>query len=556
MKKLICFVAALMALAALVVPASARSNAQQMEYTAQVGTDGGCDVTVHAQMVFDETVTDPEFPVPLEAVDITLNGTAVETVKSDRARMISLGGITGGVPGNYSITITYRVERIAQTQKDGTMLLTMPLLSGLGYPVDALSVSVTLPEEIKSEPSFISGYYQEHTDKLLKTTVSGNTITISSQQVLLDHETLTMTLQVEQSMFPKTAAKARVLGMMDIAVIVSVVLACVYFVLTMWPALPKIKKQSVAPDAVTAGELPVWFVGAKTDLSMLVISWAQLGYLRIELTADGRVLLHKRMEMGNERSNFENRCFKNLFGRRRTLDAGSDHYARMVRMAEKKGNRKKDVYYRKTGNPGIFRGLCGLAALFSGVNLAGGLGIEGSFARLVMACAVAVLAWMIQGGVSGLLLRKKGRLLLGTICLAVWIGLGMAAGQWLVTVLMAAFQILAGGAVCFGGKRTELGKQALSQILGMRKFMTSADKGELQKLLKANPGYFYEMAPYALALGVDRGFAARFGRLRIGECGYLTAGDGMMMASQWAALLRKVVRIMDAKSARMMPWQR
>ena len=556
MKRLITIFLTMMTLAALAVPASARSNAQQMEYKALVGADGGCDVTVSAVMVFDETVTEPELSVPAEAVNVALNGTSVDTAKTERGQKIDLTGITGGAPGSYSITVTYRLERVAQAQKDGTMLLTMPLLSAVAYPVDALTVTVELPGEINGEPGFISGYYQEHTDKLLKTTVSGNTIKIVSQQVLLDHETLTMTLPVEESMFPKTAAKARVLDMMDIAVIVAVLLACVYFVLTMWPVLPKAEKQSVAPDGVTAGDLPVWFVGAKTDLSMLVISWAQLGYLRLELTEDGRVLLHKRMEMGNERSAFENRCYKNLFGRRHTLDAGTDHYARMVRMAAKKGSRKKDVYRKESGNPVIFWALCALAALLGGVTLSAGLGIEAAFGRIVMAGIVAVMAWMIQKGVPGLLLRKKGWLLLAIACVTLWISLGAAAGQVLVTVLMVAFQILAGVAMSFGGKRTELGKQALGQILGMRKFMVSVDKGELQRLLKANPGYFYEMAPYALALGVDRRFAARFGRLRIGECGYLMAGDGLMTASEWAALLHKAVKIMDAKAARMMPWQR
>ena len=556
MKKLIYVLLAWMTLAALVVPASARSNAQQMEYHAQVGADGGCDVTISAVMVFDETVTDPVFPVPSEAVNVTLNGAAADTAKTDRGQMISLTGLTGGASGSYTITIAYRVERVAKAQKDGTMLLTMPILSGVAYPVDALSVKVALPGEITAEPAFISGYYQEHTDKLLKTTVSGNTVTILSQQVLLDHETLTMTLQVEESMFPKTAVKARVLGMMDIAVIAAIVLACLYYVLMLRPSLLKTEKYSMTPDFVTAGDLPAWFIGGKTDLSMLVISWAQLGYLRIELTEDGRVLLHKRMDMGNERSAFENRCYKNLFGRRRTLDAGSDHYARMVRMAAKKGNQKKNVYRKKSGNPGIFQALCALVALLSGVSLAGGLAIDATFGRIVMAAAVAVMAVMIHGGMAGVLLRKKVRLILAAVSAAVWISLGLAAGQLLVTVLMVLFQILAGVAVSFGGKRTELGKQALGQILGIRKFMSSADKGELQRLLKANPGYFYEMAPYAMALGMDRRFAARFGRLRIGECSYLIAGDGVMTASEWATLLRKVVRIMDAKSNRMMPWQR
>lgn len=556
MKKLICILAVLLSLTALAVPAMARSNAENMEYQATITKDGGCDVTITAVMVFDDTVTQPQFSVPVEAKNITLNGSQVEAVTTERTKNIDLTGITGGVAGSYAVTVTYRLDRAAQAQKDGTMLLTLPLLSSVAYPVDSMSVTVELPGEITHEPAFISGYYQEHTDKLLQTTVSGNTISITSKQVLLDHETLTMTLQVEESMFPKTAAKARVLGMMDIAVIVTVVLAVLYYLLTLLPKLAKAERRSIPADGVNAGELPVWFVGGKTDLSMLVISWAQLGYLRIELTDQGRVLLHKRMDMGNERSAFEIRCYKNLFGRRHTLDAGSDHYARMVHMAAQKGNRKKDVFRKKSGNPVIFRFLCAMVALFSGITLGGGLAAGSTFVRILVALALAVMALVVHGGVAGWLLRCKRKLLVAVICVVLWLILGALAGQWLMALLMVLFQVLAGVLVSFGGKRTELGQQALMEILGIRKFMRSADKGELQWLLKANPGYFYEMAPYALALGLDRCFAARFGRLRIGECSYLITENGQVTASQWAAVFRKVVKIMDAKSKWMLPWQR
>lgn len=551
MKRIICLMMCLLCLCGLGIPVSARSNAQQMQCEASVGKDGGCNVTISATVIFDETVTDPAFPIPEEAVNVTLNGGAVNTASSERAQLVSLNSITGGVAGTHSIVVTYRVDNAVQAQKDGTMVLSLPILVGFAYPVDALTVTVNLPGEVTSEPAFISGYYQEHTDKLLKTTVSGSTVTIVSQQTLLDHETLTMTLQVDESMFPRTAATARVLGLLDIAVILVAVLALVYYMLALRPALPRKVLRSTAPDGVTAGEIPVWFIGGTVDLSMLVVAWAQLGYLRIQVEPDGRVLLHKRMEMGNERSAFENRCYKNLFGRRRILDGTSDHYARMVRSTAKKGLRIGEVYQKKSGNPRIFRAICALSALLSGIILAETLVPNSGFVRFLVAVLTAVLAVLVQSGARGFALRRKLPLWLALVGVAVWLVLGIAAGQWLSALLMAAFQFLAGILAAYGGKRTELGQQALTQILGLRKFMCSASKPELQRLLKSNPGYFHELAPYALALGVDRAFAARFAQLRIPECTYLVSSHGQMTASQWAAMLRKAVDTMDAKARRL-----
>lgn len=565
MKKLIYIFITLMMLAALAVPASARTIAQQMDYKAVVEKDGSCEVTITAEMNIDETVTDPVFAVPTAAEDVKLNGRDVDIIEAGKKYQVSLKEITGGVAGKYSVTVTYRLKNPVKAQEEDKLMLTLPLLSDFEYPVEVLKVTVQLPAEVEHTPSIISAYHQNYTDKILKTKVTGNTVTVESLQQLFDAETLTMNLEVGASMFPKTAAKVRMLGMMDIAVVVALVMACAYYMLTMRPAIPKKKRQaalsddekrSSPPDGMIAGEVAPWLVGGKMDLSLLVVSWAQLGYLRIEVKDDGRVLLHKRMEMGNERSGFEMRCYKNLFGRRHTLDCGSGHYARMVHMVRKKGSRRKDVYRKKSGNPIIFSGLCALAALFSGISLAGAAVANSGFLRFLLVAAVTIGSFVIQSGTRGLVLRRKLGLLLAVGCAACWIVIGASAGRWLVTVLMVLLQLLAGVLMDFGGMRTELGQQALEDILRMRKFMRTADKNELQRLLKGNPGYFYEMAPYALELGVDRRFAARFERLRIGQCSYLTSGSEQMTASQWAALLRKTVDAMDAKARKTLPWQR
>jgi hypothetical protein len=325
----------------------------------------------------------------------------------------------------------------------------------------------------------------------------------------------------------------------------------------MMPALPRKVLRSGAPDGITAGDVPRWLIGGATDLSMLVVSWAQLGYLRMEAMPDGRVMLHKRMEMGNERSNFENRCFKSLFGRRNTVDATGDHYARMVLSTEKKTRRNRDVYEKKSGNPYIFRAMCALAALLSGVSLAGGFWPNALALRLLVAVVIAVLAWLTQNAVKGISLRRRLPLWIAMGAAAVWMLLGLLAGQWLFATLMILVQLLAGFAAAYGGKRTDLGRQASSQLFGLRKFLCTAPRKDLLRLMKANPGYFHEVAPYAMAMGVDRLVAVRFGKLRISECPYLSVGDKKQMtAARWMAELRKTVQTMDAKARKTLPWQK
>jgi hypothetical protein len=556
MKKILLVITLLFCTVIFASPVSAQNTVEQIRSEASVNPDGSCAVTLTASLSLDEPSHDLTFPIPSCSTDVTVNGAAVTPSFNGRAAQVSLQSVTGGMAGQHTVVLTYRLSGIVSTEKDGTMLMSLPILSGFSYPIRNLTVTVTLPGAVSVQPSFISGYYNTNTTSLLYTSVNGNRITVVSSEVLKDHETLTMTLPVSEELFPQTAATARVLGIMDLAILGVVLLAIAYFCLALMPKFPEKILRPTAPDGITAGDLSLWLTGRGVDLSMLVVTWAQLGYLRIQVEDSGRVLLHKRMEMGNERSVFENRCYKNLFGRRRIVDGTGYHYAELVRSVSKKSPQVKEVYQSNSGNPYIFRGLCALAALLSGISLAGAFAAYSTFLRILLAVLTTVMALFIQSGIRSLALRNKLPLWIGLGCCALWLILGIWSGEWLTAILMILFQSLAGLAITYGGKRTYLGQTALTQILGLRKYMRSVSKQELQRMLKANPGYFHALAPYALALGIDKAFARRFGRLRLPECSYLISGTRTQMtAAEWAALLRTTVETLDAKAMRL-PFER
>jgi hypothetical protein len=70
--------------------------------------------------------------------------------------------------------------------------------------------------------------------------------------------------------------------------------------------------------------------------------------------------------------------------------------------------------------------------------------------------------------------------------------------------------------------------------------------------MKINPSYYYTLAPYALAFGVDKVFAKGFGGMRLSGCPYLTTGmDGHLTASDWSKLLHRAVNILDERQKRL-----
>lgn len=550
MKKLACIFLVILLLVALTATVSAQSCAQEAHGNITIAANGTCRVSLTMRLTLDNAA-DLFYPLPLAATDITVNGTSASVSSQDGVQKVSLAGITGGGAGNYTITIAYQLPGTVTSEKDG-MLLTLPLLSGFAYPIENFTFSIRLPGDVPQKPHFTSGYHQQSITEHLSVTVNGDEITGRATSTMKDHETLTMTLPVTQALFPQSATAARLLGMLDVASYGLIALACVYFMLFMRPHFRDPFMRTTAPDGITAGEVGLWLTGQSIDFTMLVISWAQMGYLRIQVEANGRVLLHKRMEMGNERNAFENHYYRILFGRRNTVEGTGFHYARLSRDVARQTGRLKEVFAGHAVHRLIFRLICTLAAVLSGVMLGGGFGTHAIALRIFMGLVTGALAWMIQTGAGHAILRQRIFFWIGVGSAFLWFILSLFAGSWLSAGFMIALQTLAGFAAAFGGRRTLVGQQTMSQLLDLWLHFHLSSRKNLIRLMKVNPGYFHSLAPYALAMNADRVFARRFGRMHLPECTYLTDGrKRQLTATEWNELLRKTVDALDARAERL-----
>lgn len=549
MKKL----AVLLLVAALIVTfcsgALAQSSIQTLDCRAVVSDSGACSVDLTINLHLD-AAAQPVFPIPAEATDVTLNGSRGSVTASGQYKLLSLSGITGSNAGSFTFQVHYSLPGVVDMGEEG-LVLTLPLLCGFSYPVDNMHFSVTLPSEVTTQPVFTSSYYQELIGAQMTISLQGNTLTGDTGS-LKDHETLSMTLPVTDAMFPQPAAAARVMGWMDMIVLAFALLAVLYFLLAMRPRMIHQETRTTPPDGVSAGDLQMWLTGSGVDFSLLVVTWAQLGYLRIQLDDNGRVLLHKRMDMGNERSRFENRAFRSLFGHRRIVDGTGYHYANLCRVMWRKTPGIKDIYRPRTGNPKILNTLGLITGMLSGVLVASAFVTHSLFLKILLAFICGALSIGIQAGGAAILRRRKLPVWIGAGCMAVWMTLGVCSDEVLLCFLMILLQLAIGiGGVC-GGKRTILGHQIMEQIWSLRRHMCFGAEQDMAQLLRSNPNYFHDLAPYALALGLDRRFANRFNRLKLQECNYLIIGNRRhMCASEWAKVLRSVVEILDAKAKRL-----
>lgn len=538
---------------ACILPVHALSSASGSVH-ATVSDSGECQVVITATIHLEQQADDLSYPIPREAYSVKLDGSRARTEKTDTAILVDLSKKAGKMTGDLPITITYTLDDVVVQTETGPQVQ-IPLLSGFQYPIDEFEFSVTLPGEITAKPAFSGGYQQAGIEKDLTYEVSGARISGAALKGLMDSETLVFTLDVPEGMFPRTALSSPSHTVSYIGMAVCAALALCYWLLTMRCLPPRRTHDTTAPEGYSAGELGSLLTLQGADLTMMILSWAQLGYVTLQRERKGRVLVHKQMDMGNERSSFERRCFQKLFRSGSVVDTAGKQYALLRQKLATTPPDLQSLVRKRSGNPKLFRVLAALICMFSGVCL--GIAISsGAILQWLLAVLLAVLGfvagWHIQAWAYSLFAPDKRPVRMALILCAVWLLLGLLAGQFGIALLGCLSQLLAGLMCAFGGLRTENGRQTMSQVLALYRYLRSLSHEELQRITQSNPDYFHTVAPYALALGVDRHLAHHMGRTPLPDPPYLQTGsENPLTAVQWSQLLRKTAQRMDARYRRL-----
>ena len=530
----------------LITAVSAASSATDLQSNTVVKSDGTCEVTLTLQLQLDEVPADLLFPLPAQAKDITLNGSPARTSTSGSFRNVDLSGAVH-FAGNYTFVIHYALPDSITTNKQEQLVLTLHLLSGFAYPIEKMQFAVTLPGQPEKRPEFISTYHQETVDTLMNLTIEGSEIRGSFLTELKDHESLTMTLVVPEDQFPQPISKQWSLSMDDLITYFCAVLALIYWLLTM-RCLPHLaSRRPTVPEGICAGQMGSYLIRRTAELPLMVLQWAQLGYLIIHLDDNGRVFLHKKMDMGNERSTFELRCFRDLFGRKQMMDVSSSRFQSVCEKCAAMSRRQANGYQSPKASAKLFRVISALLGMFAGVAMGDAIATNHYWRPVLMGgigLVCMVLCWFIQEGMGCLHLRSKADLKLGAVASAVLLIAGAVCGCMNYALAALVWNLIAGAMAFYGGRRSENGIRIYTEILGLRRHLRRAGKKELQRILASNRNYYFELAPYALAFGMDRKFAEKFGNARLPACTWLASGIDSRTAPDWYPQLRQVYNAM------------
>ena len=543
---------------AFVLPVSAESVASRVDTIVTVTSEGDCIVSSTVRLSLDSPMDTLTYPVPLGATDISLNGGMARTSKSATATEVDVSRAIGSMAGEVSLALNYNIPGAVKAVKgekgERYLQLELPLLSSFSLPVQGFSFIVTMPDSIKYYPTYTSIYQQAGIEASLEQRIDKNMITGASVQPLNDHEAITMLMVVPQEMFPNVSTYIREGNPEVKPMLILGGLALVYWILFL-RTLPLIRRRTVTPpEGVTAGEMGCHLTLHGGDLTMMVFNWAQLGYILIHREG-ARVMLHKRMDMGNERSPFEVKCFKMLFANRKAVDATSYQYAKFSRKVFAMIPGERNLVKPNSGNTKIFRALgCGTHAVCGvciAMNMTDVVFLQVLLSVILVAVG-AVSAWQIHEIAYRTHLRGKTRVYIGLVCFLVWILLGILCGQWIIPLCSALGQYVMGYLAAYGGRRSEVGRLNAGQILGLRRYLKRISKEDIHRLMKTDPDYFFNMVPFALSLGVILPFARNFGSMKLDQCPYLISRvTGKHTAEEWAEMIADTADLIDSKYRQM-----
>ena len=565
MKRILSMLACIILLAGcLCISVSAESAASSVNLMCTVNSEGACLATMTVNLRLEEAIDDLEFPLPLDAKNITLNNSPVSTSRSAAATLVDISKLSKDYVGELVLRFEYTIPEAVQITKinegtkdeDWVLQLVVPLLSGFDHPVESLNFTITMPPgNMPNRPSLTSIYRQASIESDIPFKVAGSQIIGSTKTVLNDHEGVTLTMIVTEEMFPTVSTYVREGNPELPYIIVCAVLALLYWILTLrtWPIIRM--QTTTPPEGITAGELGCRLTLSGGDLTMMVMSWAQLGYIIIQLDNHGRILLHKRMDMGNERSLFEVRVFQMLFGKNKVIDGTGSQYARLCCKVARMVPGEKTMYSASSGNIKLFRFLCCASHVCAGVNV--GMNLSSILAlqillAVILAIVAAITSWHIQEIAYRTHIRGKIPVYFGLGFILLWVLLGLLAGQVWIPLGSAFGQWALGYFAAYGGRRSDLGRVSASQILGLRAYLKTIPKEELLRLRKLDPDYFFNMAPYALALGIIQPFARCFAGKKMDPCPYIISGvRERRTAAEWASILAATADRLDERQRRM-----
>ena len=500
----------------------------QATVNAEVSTNGRTQVTATYQLTFDGAQDQLEVPLP----DGTISRVSAETYRYKVSKTDSGVDVvlTGTFSGTQTVTVSYTVSDTYSTTSDGEVYQLGLLSSRWARNVGACSFQVilpqpsgTMPEDYTLTPVLLSGYYGALADSESGINLNG-TIVTGSVENRMAYDSLTAQITVPTGYF---YVRSSAISMIHVTYLAIGMLAVLLLLIIFWRVRIRTPRQNPQPRLLAPGgllpcQLPQVLDGATCDIAVLILEWANLGYLTIQRTKKGYVVLTRAIPMGSERSKAERKLFQRIFatGYRVAATPGRFAAAGAQFRAASRRSLNRIIFDPKGGNVVLLQIPCRiLLAVGIGYLAQQMLPEGGGFIVLAVLAGIVGFFYSIylhSGITQRVALKRKSTSYRITLLLALaLLVLGFLGGAFLEVLIGLFACCFSAVATSVGPRRSVRGQDLLSQARGCRMFYRQVTWQRLQVLTGRYNRFFQSQLPKAAALGVDKAFAKRFERLPV-----------------------------------------
>ncbi len=500
----------------------------QATVNAEVSTNGRTQVTATYQLTFDGAQDQLEVPLP----DGTISRVSAETYrykvnKTDSGVDVVL---TGTFSGTQTVTVSYTVSDTYSTTSDGEVYQLGLLSSRWARNVGACSFQVilpqpsgTMPEDYTLTPAVLSGYYGALADSESGVSLNGNIVT-GSVENRMAYDSLTAQVTVPSGYF---YVRSSAISMIHVTYLAIGMLAVLLLLMIFWRVRIRTPRQNpqsrlLAPGGLLPCQLPQVLDGATCDIAAMILEWANLGYLTIQRTKKGYVVLTRAIPMGSERSKAERKLFQRIFatGYRVAATPGRFAAAGAQFRAASRRSLNRIIFDPKGGNVVLLQIPCRiLLAVGIGYLAQQMLPEGGGFVVLAVLAGIVGFFYSIylHSGIARrvALKRTSAGYRISLLLALVLLVLGFLGGAFLEVLIGLFACCFSAVATSVGPRRSVRGQDLLSQARGCRMFYRQVTWQRLQVLTGRYNRFFQSQLPKAAALGVDKAFAKRFERLPV-----------------------------------------
>mgnify|MGYP003816388515 CR=1 FL=1 len=437
---------------------------------------------------------------------------------------------------------TYKFRYVIQSRDlglDGTQMLFMNIVSD-DWEADTAKVTfrINMPKAFDASNLWFASPAgtTQGTAGSFVSSVTGNVISGSYDATLYQGQGITVQLILPNDYFKFPDVNSYALTGVLIGGIFAVVWATLFFIFGHDAPLVQ-TVEFHAPAGLSSAEVGYIIDGRSDprDLCSLIIDWGRRGLITITQKAD-TLQLTRRGELEASAHDYERTMWDGLFSAGVTveLDSLKDSFYKTLYDARGQLEAEHTGRNRIVTKVSVVLQIVGtilLPTIPVALTLAIGIGYDHEYMFFVPAVIQAVCIWLAVALSNHLFkvryVTSRWLLALGyltalvllmvTAILSVVSVMYYAASIW-YAMASIAFEAVMMLSVIFMTKRTPYATEMLGKILGLRRFIRTADEDRLKVMVQENPYYFYDILPYAYAMGLTKVWNDHFRNLTIKPC--------------------------------------